>query len=314
MLLLKDKLITVILAILTFGIVANSATAQVDNLLVIDHSQEISDRAAPAFADREDTIEDRIIFQKIIIDARRSNLKDISLGQIIQEVASKLLGAKYQAGLLDRFPDERLVISLQKFDCLLLVETVLAIAKNIALQDNNYDNFTHRVQQHRYNNGEINGYCSRLHYFSDWIRDNQVRGNVENITSQLGGISLRKKLNFMTSHRRRYPQLIKNEANYQCIAAMETSLEELDFNYIPTNKIRNVYSELQPGDIIGIATSIPGLDVTHTGLVYRHSNSNLGLIHASPAGKVVIAADLQSYVRKVNKAIGIVVVRSQLKY
>ena len=302
MLLFKDKLLTFTFAILTWGILGNPVIAQVNDPLVINSSEAISDK------------EDRRIFQKIITDAQKNNFKDVALGKIIQRVATKLLGAKYQAGLLDRFPDEQLIISLQKFDCLLFVETVLAIAKSITLQDNNYHNFTHRVEQYRYNNGEMNGYCSRLHYFSDWIRDNQTRGNVENITSQLGGITLSKKLNFMTTHRKNYAQLINNETNYQCIAAMESSLEELDFNYIPTSRIRNVYSQLQPGDIIGIATSIPGLDVTHTGLVYLDSNSNLGLIHASPAGKVVIAADLQNYVRKVNKAIGIIVVRNQLKY
>ena len=293
-----NKLVAATLAILTWGMGGNIAISQVSEPLVINSPQEISDP------------EDRRIFQKIITDAQDSGLESYSLGEIIQGVATKLLGAKYQAGLLDRFPDERLFISLQKFDCLLFVETVLAIARNIALQDNSYDNFTHRVEQHRYSNGEMNGYCSRLHYFSDWIRDNQVRGNVEDMTKKLGGITLTtKQLNFMTTHRGRYPRLVNSETNYQCIAAMEASLEELAFNYIPTRKIRNIYSQLQPGDIIGVATSIPGLDFTHTGLVYRHSSGNLGFIHASPGGRVVIASDLQNYVRKVRNAIGIVVVR-----
>ena len=294
-----NKLVTVTLVILSWGMGENIAVSQVSEPLVIHSPQEVSDT------------EDRRIFHKIITDAQENGLESYSLGEIIQGVATKFLGAKYQAGLLDQSPNERLVISLQKFDCLLFVETVLAIARNIALQDNNYDNFTHRVEQYRYSNGEMNGYCSRLHYFSDWIRDNQARGNVADITDKLGGITITKQLNFMTTHRGSYPQLVNSETNYQCIAAMEASLKELAFNYIPTPQIRNIYSQLQPGDIIAVATSIPGLDVTHTGIVYRHSNGSLGLIHASPGGQVVIASDLQNYVLKVRNAIGIVVVRSQ---
>jgi hypothetical protein len=42
----------------------------------------------------------------------------------MQTVAEELLGAKYQAGLLDKETQETLVISLKQFDCLLFVETV----------------------------------------------------------------------------------------------------------------------------------------------------------------------------------------------
>ena len=56
-------------------------------------------------------------------------------------------------------------------------------------------------------------YCSRLHYFSDWINENQKRGNLENITQKLGGITLNRKLNFISQNRRLYPQL-KSQDNY----------------------------------------------------------------------------------------------------
>ena len=90
---------------------------------------------------------------------------------------------------------------------------------------------------------------------------------------------------------------------------MEKKLEQLTFNYLPTHNIRSIYHQLKPGDIIGIATNIKGLDFTHTGLVYQDRRGNIGLIHASPAGQVVIAKDLQSYVQNVRNAIGIVVSR-----
>lgn len=252
------------------------------------------------------------IFQTIINRATAQNLETKDLSEIIQTVATNLLGSQYQAGLLDRSSQETLVISLQKFDCLLFVETVVAIAKNISTQNYNYDKFTQNVAQQRYIQGKMTDYCSRLHYFSHWIADNEQRKLVTNITPKIGGITINKKLNFMTNNRNSYSQLIKNDKNYHCIAGIEKDLEQLTFNYIPTHNIRSIYNQLKPGDIIGIATNIKGLDFTHTGLVYQDQQGNIGLIHASPAGQVVIARDLQYYVQNVRNAIGIVVARPQL--
>ncbi len=248
-------------------------------------------------------------YRAIIDRANHNNLNNSSMGDIIQTVAQQFLGAEYKAGLLDKSPQETLIISLRQFDCMLFIETVLAIANNISKSEFSYQAFSNEVEDKRYWNGKMNGYCTRLHYFSDWIEDNQRRGNVQNITRQLGGINTNKKLNFMTTHRSSYTNLKQSDANFKCIARVEASLSET-FNYIPTKNIRQIYSQLQPGDIIGVATNIKGLDFTHTGLVYRQPNGKIGLIHASPAGKVVIAADLQNYIAKVNNAIGIVVTRA----
>ncbi|MEW6499507.1 MAG: N-acetylmuramoyl-L-alanine amidase-like domain-containing protein, partial [Cyanobacteriota bacterium] len=215
----------------------------------------------------------------------------------------------YKGNLLDQSPEETLVVTLNQFDCVLFVETVLAIARGVAVQDYSYSTFVNHLRDQRYWDGQIDGYCSRLHYFSQWIYDNQKRGTVENLGLKLGGVALNKKLNFMSTHRQSYPPMAKDNANYQCMVEREAELDGITVDYIPTNKIRNLYSQLQPGDIIAVATNISGLDVTHTGLVYRQSNGNMGFIHASPAGQVTIAGDLQRYVSRVKNAIGILVAR-----
>lgn len=268
----------------------------------------VENKTPPNFFDIPNT-EDGKIYQTITNHAIANKLDQSSMGNIIQAVAHQFLGAEYKAGLLDQSDQETLVISLRQFDCLLFIETVLAIANNIAQRNYSYQAFAEGVENKRYLNGEINGYCSRLHYFSDWIADNQHRGNVQNITPQLGGVNTIKKLNFMTTHLSNYPNLAKSKVNLECISSIEASLPET-FNYIPTKNIRQVYPQLQSGDIIGVATNIAGLDFTHTGFVHRQSASNLGFIHASPAGQVVIAQDLQNYVGDVNQALGIVVIRA----
>ncbi len=247
-------------------------------------------------------------FQQIMKEAIALKLSQKPLDQILHNIAQQFLGSAYQGGLLDKSEKETLVASLTQFDCVLFVETVLALVRGIAVEDYTYSTFTENIVEQRYRQGKMETYCDRLHYFSEWIVDNEKRGNVVNLTPSLGGIPLNKTLNFMTTHKGSYPQMVKNEANYQCIAQVEENLRQLNLTYLPTSGISEVYSQLKSGDIIAITTNIQGLDVTHTGLVYRQANQ-VGLIHASPAGQVTIAPDLQQYVSRVRGASGILVVR-----
>jgi len=244
------------------------------------------------------------------------SLRDRSLSapivEVIQTVSTKFLGATYREGLLNRGETEKLFVSLTEFDCVLFVEIVLAFSRNLLITNPSYENFVQNLQEVRYANGKLDGYCSRLHYFSEWIRDNQKRNIVRDRTADLGGIPLQKQLNFMSNHWQKYPQLKNSEANYQCILAMEQKLElemqSQPLRYIPSAKIRSIYPLLKAGDIIAVTTDIKGLDATHTGFVYPTTNG-IDFIHASPSGKVKISPDLQRYVENVDHAIGIMVAR-----
>ena len=259
-------------------------------------------------SEKQEAIAEIPEFAPVMQYAQAKNLATNSMPDIMQAIADYSLGTPYVANLLDGSSQEKLVINLKGFDCVLFVENVLAIARGIASNDYSFSNFVQGIENLRYRDGQINGYCSRLHYFSDWIRDNEKRGMVVNITEKLGGVKLDKRRDFMTNHRNSYPQLA-DQANYQCLMNVEDQLSQTAFSYIPTAEISNIYDQLQPGDIIGVATAIRGLDFTHTGLVYQLPNGNKGLIHASPVGEVVISRDLQTYISRVESAIGIVVAR-----
>ncbi len=239
-------------------------------------------------------------------------LSKAPIDEVLQTVSTKFLGATYREGLLDQGETEKLFVSLTEFDCVLFVETVLAFSRNLLAIDSTYENFVENVQSVRYIDGILDGYCSRLHYFSEWIRDHQKRNIVRDLTAELGGIPLNKTLNFMSSNWQKYPRLKHNKANYQCILAMEKKIElemqSEQLRYIPSAKIRSIYPLLKAGDIIAVTTDIKGLDATHTGFVYPTANG-IGFIHASPSGKVKISPDLQRYVERVDHAIGIMVAR-----
>jgi len=259
-----------------------------------------------------DTSATQAEYERLMQSLGDRNLAKLPIDKVLQTVSAKFLGATYREGLLDQGETEKLFVSLTEFDCVLFVETALAFSRNLLSPQPSYENFVETVQEVRYADAKLDGYCSRLHYFSAWIRDNQKRNIVRDLTSELGGIPFNKTLNFMSSNWQKYPRLKHSEANYQCILAMEQNMElemqSEQLRYIPVTKIHSIYPLLKAGDIIAVTTDLKGLDATHTGFVYPSPNG-VGFIHASPAGQVRVAPDLQRYVERVDHAIGIMVVR-----
>ncbi|MFQ5571147.1 MAG: N-acetylmuramoyl-L-alanine amidase-like domain-containing protein [Rhodothermales bacterium] len=251
----------------------------------------------------------RHVFEKVMAFARTERLHERSFGEIMQSVGLQFVRAPYVGGKLDVPEKETLIVDLTEFDCVLFVEAVLALARGIAVEDYRYETFVGHLLDQRYRGGSMNGYCSRLHYFSEWIADNEVRGIVENITAALGGDIQDKRLTFMSENRDKYPRFAENDSLFQGIREMEHQLKDLTLYNIPQDRIRAVYDRLRPGDIIATATHIEGLDVTHSGLAYAHEDGTIGFLHASTSGGVKVSPDLQSYVENNSMQIGIVVAR-----
>ena len=248
-------------------------------------------------------------FQRIMAQARDSGLHAAPLGAIVRAVGLEFLGKPYTTGLLDASPEETLVVDLTQFDCVLFVEAVLAMAQGVALEDYRFASFRQRLKALRYRDGNLDGYCSRLHYFSDWIADNQARGHVRDVSMAFGGVPLAKTLNFMSSHRERYPHLAASDSLVQGILATERRLAQLTLYHIPQHRIAQVYGLLQDGDILALTTHIDGLDVVHTGLAFAQADGTFGMLHASTRHGVTIAPDLAAYIQGNRAQIGIMVAR-----
>lgn len=251
----------------------------------------------------------RRLFENVMGFARENGLHERPLGEVMQQMGLQFIGKPYMAGLLDEPSEETLICRLDGFDCVTFLESAMALARGIRLERYDYETYALFMREQRYRDGEMGGYCSRLHYFTDWIADNARRGNVRDITRELGGARFNKSINFMSSNRESYPRFAENDSVFQCIRDMEARLRGVRLYYIPQDRIRESYHGLQAGDIIATATDIDGLDVTHTGLVYDHGDGRMGLLHASTSGGVKVSPDLQSYVQENRRQIGIVVAR-----
>ena len=239
-----------------------------------------------------------------------------SVGALMQALGRHFRGRPYLEGTLDTGPPESLVVRLDGFDCVTFVETTLAMARGLMADDTTYAGFARRLAGQRYRDGTMRGYCSRLHYFTEWLADNEDRGVVERLDDDLGGRRMTDTLDFMSTHRASYDRFATNDSLYACVQDMETDLRarqrDRPVRYVPQDSIRAVYDRLRAGDIVAIATSIDGLDVAHTGLVYAHEDGGpkaFGLLHASLSDGVVVSPDLQRYVQKIDHQIGIVVAR-----
>lgn len=240
--------------------------------------------------------------------AQEAHLHERPVGAIMQAVGLRFMERPYLTGTLDEPPTEQLVIRFDGFDCVTYVETMLALARGIAVEDYRYATFARHMRDQRYRAGTMDGYCSRLHYFSEWVHDNARRGTVRNITGDLGGTVLGDTLTFMSSHRSAYPRFATNDSLLACIREMEQALDYA-VRYVPQEDIHTTYDELRAGDIIGLVTNIDGLDVAHTGLVYAGEDGQIGLLHASTREGVTVSPDLQAYVQNIDHQIGILVAR-----
>ena len=241
-----------------------------------------------------------------------------SVGALMQALGPHFEGRPYLEGTLDTGRTESLVVRLDGFDCVTFVETTLALARGALAGDTTYAGFARRLAEQRYRGGTLQGYCGRLHYFTEWMADNEEKGLVERLDDDLGGRRMTDSLDFMSTHRSSYDRFATNDSLYACVQQMEADLQarqaDRPVRFVPQDSIRAVYDQLRAGDIVGIATSIDGLDVAHSGLVYAHEDGGpnaFGLLHASLSDGIVVSPDLQRYVQKIDHQIGIVVARPQ---
>ena len=247
-------------------------------------------------------------FDRVMATAQIETLHMRPFGEIVQLVGETLIGTPYQDGLLDVGSEETLVVDLGAFDCVLYVENVLALARGIAEEDYSFSGYVANLEDLRYRSGALDGYCSRLHYFTDWIFDNASREHMTNITRDIGGEVLPKTLDFMTTHRDAYARLV-SDSTYACIVGMEETIRDRELFFVPQDRIESVYGQLEAGDVIATATHIGGLDVTHTGFTHRTEGGGVGFLHASSTGEVKVADDLAAYIRSNDVQIGIIVAR-----
>lgn len=231
--------------------------------------------------------------------------KSQDINEVVIKNAEKFLGKPYVAGTLEG-PTETLVCNLNEFDCFTLVENTLALSNA-----NSDDEYKKNVQNLRYRNGEIDGYPSRIHYFTEWVRNAQALGLVKDLSPELG-TKRDKKINFMSTHRQYYSAFKTDDKVLKEIKNMELENQKFPLYEIPKTALNSVKNKIKTGDIIAFTSNIDGLDVNHVGFAYW-KGSELHFLHASSEDKKVEISNetLQQYLNRLKKHSGIMVIRPQ---
>ncbi len=251
---------------------------------------------------------DKEAFESKIIEI--DGLFEDDFGQTIVSVGKTFKGIPYVAKTLEIGKTESLVVNLHGLDCTTFVENVLAFSLMLKNEETSFDDFTKTLESIRYKDGTLDGYASRLHYFSEWIRNNETKGLLRDITGEIGGKEITKDINFMSTHRDLYP-FLSDASNYDKIKASENYLNSQVICVLAQEDIAENEHLIQSGDIIALTTSIKGLDVTHTGIATREKDGRIHLLHASTGSMEVEVSEkpLAEYLKKIKGNTGIMVAR-----
>lgn len=229
--------------------------------------------------------------------------------------ARQLLGRPYVGQTLEGHGDEPLVVNTRQLDCTTLVETVTALVMCVQSQQISFSAFTDNLCRLRYRQGVRQGYTSRLHYFTDWIMDNEQLGLVKEQFSYLPPFKAVQtvRVSYMSTHPQRYEALRRHPEYVPVIARTERNISGRHFRYIPKGALTNtqaVRSAVHDGDIIAITCNKKGLDIAHLGFAVWKSDG-LHLLNASSIHKKVVEEPmtLRQYLFKHPSHTGIRVIR-----
>ena len=231
--------------------------------------------------------------------AYSQQLDTLQIGEIVARIGRNFLGTRYTPHTLEVPGEEGLVIELEELDCVTFVENVLALARlvqrvplGILAEERVYRAFYSGILTNvRYRKGRLDGYPSRLHYFSEWITDNEEMGMVRHVSAELGGVPDPEPVTFMTTHPEAYRQLNEDPSFLEAVKELEAELSGSPRIYIPQAGIAAIAGGIENGDIIAATSTVEGLDVAHTGIALW-VDGQLHLLHAPLVGDSVQISEL----------------------
>ena len=229
--------------------------------------------------------------------------------------ARQFHGIPYVAHTLEVNDNEQLVVNTRQLDCTTLVETVTALTICVQQEKRRWADYLRTLRTLRYRQGVMDGYTSRLHYFTDWIDDKQLMGIVSEIQGPNPPFTALQKVqvSYMSQHPHSYKALKANAALVPVIKRQEQALTGKTYRYIPKQAIRNTQllrQTIKDGDIIAITCNKKGLDIAHLGFAVWQKDG-LHLLNASSIHHKVVTEPLtiRQYLQKHSTFTGVRIIR-----
>lgn len=258
--------------------------------------------------------ESRERLESILHELSGKDFSKKSLNDLNIELGLKFLETAYVEKTLEIPGDEKIVINLMGLDCTTFLESVVTLSRLTSQNRFSFSDYEKELEFLRYRDGIKQSYPSRLHYFSEWIYENEKKGILKDITKEIGGTVYENKPTFMSSNPKFYPQL-SNQGFVEELKKTETVISGRSYHYIPKEEIDLHESKIQSGDLIAITTSMNNLDIVHVGFAIQ-SQGRIHLLHASSGSMKVEISEkpLSDYLKGNKSQSGIMVCRLQARY
>ncbi len=191
----------------------------------------------------------------------------------IERISFYLLGRPYMENpLSEKGEGEKLITSLDGFDCVTYVETVLALA--LAQTEQEYPEYLRLI---RYKNGNID-FLSRHHYMSQWIAANKALGII------------------------RYPEdMVPPEKVEKVLSILYfIPVRRVTISYWPISMFNELLNLIKKSALVFFVSKRKDLDVFHMGYLILDNKKRVLLRHASRSVGKVVEEDFYSFVKKNN--------------
>ena len=198
----------------------------------------------------------------------------------VESISGRYLGYPYLAHPLVGSADTPEIFShsLQGFDCVTYIETVVALAYAKT------HNFAPILKKLRYSDGKVD-WRRRNHYMTELLNKNLRQGLIARVGRPWETTRKSRVLNVV-------PGLPPRRQSFSCI---------------PKRRFSAVQSAVRSGDLIFFASTRAHLDVFHCGILIRQGSTWV-LRHASRRRGCVVDQDLQSFFKE-NRMAGVMLAR-----
>lgn len=255
-------------------------------------------------------------FQQVVGQAMAENWRALPMGARVAQFGHALRGTKYVGWTLEI--DDRIEspsVNFNGLDCWTFFEIALGLARMVEKKQRAYapSDLLRQIEWTRYRGGACRGhYLDRIHYLDEWFMDNAARGNIRNVTREVGAVvRLNGRSNDeMSLNPKLYRYLRGNPSLVPALARIEKQLESVPFDFIPKQEVATCEARIQSGDIIGIVTNRQHVFCSHVGLALRLGDGSCHFMHASATYKrVVVDKTIHEYLNAFKSHAGIIVGR-----
>ncbi|MFN8655155.1 MAG: DUF1460 domain-containing protein [Candidatus Obscuribacterales bacterium] len=223
------------------------------------------------------------VFNRIVEKAKANNWRALPIGELMGKIAKEFEGTPYKGGTLEIATDHEVCsVNLGALDCVTFFESTLDFARMLKLGGSKPADLLAQVRYTRYRGGKPGDYSTRLHYTTDWYADNVQKHVIKLLAPEMPGAQpFTQPVGFMTANPDKYKQLAADPKLVEKMKHHEAEINARSLKYIPLDKLAAVEPLLKTGDLVGVCTKFSGLDIAHTGLVYRTEDGVAHFMDAS---------------------------------